>query len=102
MKLWACEFRSRPKGTERSGEHVGLSSGHAIYEAIVKGDTSMRAIQLPVTLSDSGDSSDSAGVRAHQNVIKQVDELVANAIAGEIFTADHFDSIKVSEAFVAH
>jgi hypothetical protein len=78
-----------------------LIFGHAIYEAIVKGDTSMRAIQLPVILADSGDSTDSTGVRAHQNLIKQVDELVANAITGEIFTADHFDSIKVSEAFVA-
>ena len=25
-KLWVCELRNRPKGTERSGEHVGLSS----------------------------------------------------------------------------
>jgi hypothetical protein len=78
-----------------------LIFGHAIYEAIVKGDTSMRAIQLPVTLADSADFTDSADHQTQQNVIKQVDELVANAIACEIFTAEHFDSIKVSEAFAA-
>ena len=72
-----------------------LIFGHAIYEAIVHGDTSMRAIQLPVTLPDPADQ------QTQQNVIKQVDKIVANAIACKIFTAEHFDSIKVSQAFAS-
>ena len=55
----------------------------------------MRAIQLPVTLPDPADQ------QTQQNVIKQVDKIVANAIACKIFTAEHFDSIKVSQAFAS-